>query len=83
MTVQISKCKCKATVLLVDDSQFNLYPLSKMISSNFKMKADTALNGLLAYNKVKLNLTKTCCSVRYNWILMDIRMPVMDGFVAS
>jgi len=47
------------------------------------MKADTALNGLQAYNKVKLSLTKTCCTVKYNYILMDIRMPIMDGFSAS
>ena len=44
------------------------------------MKSDTALNGLQAYNKVKLNLTKACCKIVYNYILMDIRMPVMDGF---
>lgn len=44
---------------------------------------ETALNGLIAYNKVKQNLTKKCCNVYFNHILMDIRMPVMDGFKAS
>lgn len=67
----------------MDDSQFNIYPLQKILSSKFQIKADTALNGLQAYNKVKLNLTKCCCKVVYNFILMDIRMPIMDGFIAT
>ena len=55
ITVQ---CKCKATVLLVDDSLFQLYPIQKMIQSEYKLHCDTALNGLVAYNKVKQSLTK-------------------------
>lgn len=38
---------------------------------------------MIAYNKVKQNLTKSCCNTYFNYILMDIRMPVMDGFKSS
>ena len=76
-------CKCKARVLIVDDSQFNIYPLQKMLSSHFELKSETATNGLIAYNKVKRNLTKMCCRLNFNLICMDIRMPVMDGVTAA
>ena len=54
-----------------------------MLSSQFGLKAETATNGLIAYNKVKRNLTKMCCNLHYNLICMDIRMPVMDGIKAT
>ena len=28
-------------------------------------------------------MTKQCCQVKYNFVLMDIRMPVMDGFKSA
>lgn len=57
--------------------------MQKMIQKHLKVQVDTALNGLIAYNKVKQNLMKSCCQTYFNYILMDIRMPVMDGFKAS
>lgn len=30
-----SKCKCKSQVLLVDDSPFQLYPIQKILSSQY------------------------------------------------
>lgn len=76
-------CKCKARALIVDDSQFNNYPLQKMLQSRFGIKSESATNGLKAYNKVKRNLTKQCCNVVYNLICMDINMPVMNGITAA
>jgi CheY-like chemotaxis protein len=32
---------------------------------------------------MKKNLTKGCCKVVFNHVLMDIRMPVMDGFKST
>lgn len=47
------------------------------------MNTETATNGQIAFNKMKKNLTKGCCKVVFNHVLMDIRMPVMDGFKST
>lgn len=77
------KCKCKSRVLIVDDSQFQIYPLQNLLRKHFGLSCDTAQNGRTAFHKVKRNLTKQCCGTVYNLILMDLRMPIMDGPTAS
>ena len=39
------KCGCKATVLLVDDNEFNLLPLNMMLTTNFNLHVKKATNG--------------------------------------
>ncbi|CAI2768126.1 Sensor histidine kinase RcsC [Flavobacterium collinsii] len=61
-------------VLLVEDNKINQLLTSKiLISKGFK--CDVANNGLEAVEKVK--------EKKYAIILMDIMMPIMDGFEAS
>lgn len=61
-------------VLLVEDNDINrLY--AKSILKNWHCTADIAENGLVAIEKVKNN--------RYDIILMDVQMPVMDGYEAT
>ena len=61
-------------VLIVDDNKINLLVLTKILEQ-IGIKADKALNGAEAIEKVKHN--------DYELILMDIHMPVMDGFEAT
>jgi hypothetical protein len=61
-------------VLLVEDNDINrLY--AKSILKNWNCRTDIAENGLVAIEKVKNNF--------YDIVLMDVQMPVMDGYEAT
>lgn len=61
-------------VLLVEDNDINrLY--AKSILKNWQCFIDVAENGLVAIEKVKNNY--------YDVVLMDIQMPVLDGYEAT
>jgi PAS domain S-box-containing protein len=61
-------------ILLVEDNDINrLY--AKSILKNWNCYVDIAENGLVAVEKVKNN--------SYDVVLMDIQMPVMDGYEAT
>jgi PAS domain S-box-containing protein len=64
----------RLNVLLVEDNDINrLY--AKSILKNWQCEVDIAENGLVAIEKVK--------SGDYDLVLMDIQMPVMDGYEAT
>ena len=61
-------------VLLVEDNDINrLY--AKSILKNWRCITDTAENGLVAIEKIKNNV--------FDVVLMDVQMPVMDGYEAT
>lgn len=61
-------------VLLVEDNQVNQF-LAKTILNQWDCKIDCAENGKIAIEKVK--------ETAYDIILMDIRMPIMNGEEAT
>lgn len=73
-------CECKK-ILIVDDENFNIQTL-KFILKNFKIVPDFCYNGQEALDKVTFNINKTCCSIQYKVIFMDVMMPIMDGIEA-
>ncbi len=77
------KCQCKATVLVVDDNEFNLLPLTIMLKSNHKIICVKALNGAEAVRIFKKDRAKKCCKNHIQMILMDLVMPILDGFDAT
>ena len=75
-------CKCYATVLIVDDHEFNLIPLN-MFLKNKKIISIKATNGRMAVEMFEKDLMKKCCNIRIQLIFMDLEMPVLDGFEAA
>lgn len=61
-------------ILAVDDIRENMEVI-KVYLDNYPVHLDTAENGLEALNMVEKN--------QYDIILMDIRMPIMDGITAT
>jgi signal transduction histidine kinase/ActR/RegA family two-component response regulator len=62
-------------VLIVEDNEFNVIVLRRLLERWSVGQIDTAYNGLEALDKVHNNL--------YDVILTDIHMPEMDGFEAT
>jgi signal transduction histidine kinase len=62
-----------AKILVVDDNALNRNVASKLLT-NWQVQVDTAENGLEALQKIRQHT--------YDIILMDLFMPVMDGFKA-
>ena len=63
-------------VLLVEDNQFNVI-LAKKFLAKWKLEVDHAENGQIAVDLLRENPDK------YHIVLMDLQMPVMDGYTAS
>jgi len=61
-------------ILLVDDNKINLM-VAKRFLDRWGLRVDTALNGEQALNAVQ--------SGDYDLVLMDLNMPVMDGYTAT
>ncbi len=65
----------KLEILIVEDVELNREYEKEMLNNFFSITCDTAVNGQEAVNKAKIK--------RYDAILMDMRMPIMDGLDAT
>ena len=61
-------------ILLVDDNKMNLLIATKFLNS-WQAKVEQALNGQIAVDMANNN--------SYDLVIMDLQMPVMDGFEAA
>jgi len=62
------------SILLVEDSDDNMQ-IILMYLKDSRYAIDTAVNGSEAIEKLKVN--------KYDIVLMDVQMPVMDGYTAT
>ena len=65
----------KIDILIVEDVELNREYEKEMLNNFFSIVCDTAVNGQEAVDMVKNNA--------YDAVLMDMRMPVMDGLEAT
>jgi len=65
----------KLNILIVEDVDLNREYEKEMLNNFFSIDCDTAENGLIAVEKVRNN--------SYDAVLMDMRMPVMNGLEAT
>ena len=61
-------------ILLVEDNKINIM-VCKQVLEKANLVVDVAFDGLMAVNMVKEN--------NYDVVLMDIQMPVMDGYTSA
>ncbi len=61
-------------ILLVEDNKINIMVCRQVLEKE-NLVVDVAFDGLMAINMVKENL--------YDVVLMDIQMPVMDGYTSA
>ena len=64
-------------VLMVDDNELNL-KIGVLQLKQQGMVVDTALNGQIAVDMIRANGVQA-----YDFVLMDVMMPVMDGYEAT
>lgn len=70
-------------VLLVEDNDLNM-DIATDILEEFGLEVDKAENGSVALEKVKSCLeSENVKEAIYDFILMDLQMPVMDGYKAT
>jgi signal transduction histidine kinase/ActR/RegA family two-component response regulator len=67
----------KVKLLLVEDNEVNR-EIASLILTEFGFELDTAANGKIAYEKVANSKPGD-----YDCVLMDIQMPVMNGYEAT
>ena len=64
-------------ILLVEDNELNR-EIAQEILREYGFRVDTAENGAVAVEKVR-----TAAPGSYDLVLMDVQMPVMDGYTAT
>ena len=75
-TDQLAKSLTGISILLVEDNNFNAIVAKEEIEDAIeKINIDIAQNGAIAVEKIK--------SKNYDLILMDIQMPIMNGYEAT
>lgn len=72
----------KLNILLVEDNQLNV-KLILSLFSEYQLKVQVAENGSVCIEKLKENNGSTSLTTCFDIILMDMEMPVMNGYEAA
>ncbi len=73
--------------MIVDDSSYNLFVMGELMQQikfppeeHKFLHVETALNGQIAVDRVKDQLTVDPGKPYFDFIFLDLQMPVLDGF---
>ena len=90
MTIEISPLDVddkRVKILIVDDSSYNLFVMGELMQQikfppeeNKTLHVETALNGQIAVDRVKDQLKVDPVKPYFDFIFLDLQMPVLDGF---
>ena len=69
----------RKTVLLIDDSEFDIIPLSSLLTSLCQVNVEQAIGGQEGIDKFKADQAKTCCTDYFRLVFTDMNMPDVDG----
>jgi len=72
----------KLKILLVEDNQLNV-KLIKSLFSEYNLKLQVAENGSVGIDKLKENTGLTPFTKSFDIVLMDMEMPIMNGYEAA
>ena len=74
MPVEDNICDCKPSILVVDDTEFNIMAVRCLVKDHFDIDVDEAKNGKIALEMYKKGFDKKCkCPDRaYKLIFMDL-----------
>ena len=72
----------KLKILLVEDNQLNIKLILSLFAEN-NLKVQIAENGSVCIDKLKENNGSTFLNAGFDIILMDMEMPVMNGYEAA
>ena len=70
---------CCPKILIVDDDEFNILALSKLILI-FGYETEYATDGQIAIDMIKKKAHKDCGCTSYDLVFMDCNMPIMNGY---
>ena len=71
--------KCCPKILIVDDDEFNILALSKLILI-FGYESEYATDGKIAIDMIQKKTHKDCGCHSYDLVFMDCNMPIMNGY---
>ncbi|MDP2387797.1 MAG: ATP-binding protein [Bacteroidota bacterium] len=72
----------KIKILLVEDNKLNVMLILSLFSE-YNLKLQVAENGSVAIEKIKQNNGSTPLTTCFDIVLMDMEMPVMNGYEAA
>ena len=74
-----SKC---TPILIIDDEFLNIFSLQMMLQP-VNISTDYCFNGKECLEKIQSKISNSQCCKYYKLLIMDINMPLIDGFEAT